>query len=77
MFICGNNESAKQTVTGILDEFGWKTADMGMVEATRAIEPLCMLWCLPGLPAQSSGRMRSSCCGYVERLYGAGVSACA
>jgi len=48
MFICGNNESAKQTVTGILDEFGWETADMGTVEAARAIEPLCMLWCIPG-----------------------------
>jgi predicted dinucleotide-binding enzyme len=48
MFISGNNESAKQTVGGILDEFGWETADMGTVEAARAIEPLCMLWCIPG-----------------------------
>jgi hypothetical protein len=22
---------------------------MGSVEAARAIEPLCMLWCIPGL----------------------------
>jgi hypothetical protein len=22
---------------------------MGKVEAARAIEPLCMLWCIPGL----------------------------
>jgi 8-hydroxy-5-deazaflavin:NADPH oxidoreductase len=28
---------------------GWDTADMGSVEAARAIEPLCMLWCIPGL----------------------------
>lgn len=48
MFICGNDEAAKQTVRGILDQFGWDTADMGMVEAARAIEPLCMLWCIPG-----------------------------
>jgi len=48
MFICGNDETAKQTVTGILDQFGWETADMGMVEAARAIEPLCILWCIPG-----------------------------
>lgn len=48
MFICGNNDAAKQTVTGILDQFGWDTADMGSVEAARAIEPLCMLWCIPG-----------------------------
>ena len=49
MFICGNDEAAKQLVTGILDQFGWETADMGKVEAARAIEPLCMLWCIPGL----------------------------
>lgn len=48
MFICGNNDKAKQTVTGLLDQFGWETADMGKAEAARAIEPLCMLWCIPG-----------------------------
>ena len=48
MFICGNDAAAKQLVTGILDQFGWETADMGHVEAARAIEPLCMLWCIPG-----------------------------
>jgi predicted dinucleotide-binding enzyme len=48
MFICGNNDAAKKTVTGILNQFGWETADMGTVEAARAIEPLCMLWCILG-----------------------------
>jgi len=48
MFICGDNEAAKKKVTGILEQFGWETADMGGVEAARAIEPLCMLWCIPG-----------------------------
>jgi 8-hydroxy-5-deazaflavin:NADPH oxidoreductase len=48
MFICGNDQAAKQTVRGILDKFGWETADMGFVEAARAIEPLCMLWLIPG-----------------------------
>ncbi len=48
MFICGNDDSAKQTVREILDQFGWETADMGKIEAARAIEPLCMLWCIPG-----------------------------
>jgi len=52
MFICGNDEAAKKLVTGILDEFGWETADMGAVEAARAIEPLCMLWCIPGFLRQ-------------------------
>jgi predicted dinucleotide-binding enzyme len=48
MFICGNNETAKEAVRGILDQFGWETADMGKAEAARAIEPLCMLWCIRG-----------------------------
>ena len=49
MFICGNDAEAKKMVTGILDAFGWETEDMGKVEAARAIEPLCILWCLPGI----------------------------
>jgi predicted dinucleotide-binding enzyme len=38
----------KKTVTDILTSFGWETEDMGKVEAARAIEPLCILWCIPG-----------------------------
>jgi predicted dinucleotide-binding enzyme len=48
MFICGNDPAAKEIVTQILEQFGWETEDMGQVEAARAIEPLCMLWCIPG-----------------------------
>jgi 8-hydroxy-5-deazaflavin:NADPH oxidoreductase len=48
MFICGNDAAAKQTVARIVDQFGWEAEDMGGVEAARAIEPLCMLWCIPG-----------------------------
>jgi hypothetical protein len=48
MFICGNDDAAKAVVRGVLDQFGWETADMGRAEAARAIEPLCMLWCIPG-----------------------------
>lgn len=48
MFICGNNEQAKKRVTAINEQFGWETADMGSAEAARALEPLCMLWCIPG-----------------------------
>ena len=48
MFICGNNAAAKKQAGAILDQFGWETEDMGTAEAARAIEPLCMLWCLPG-----------------------------
>ena len=49
MFICGNNESAKLEAVKILEKFGWEVEDMGKAEAARAIEPLCILWCIPGL----------------------------
>lgn len=49
MFICGNDEDAKSSVTKILSRFGWETEDMGKAEAARAIEPLCVLWCIPGI----------------------------
>ncbi len=48
MFICGDDAAAKQIVTGILDQFGWETLDLGGALAARAIEPLCILWCIPG-----------------------------
>ncbi len=48
MFICGNSDEAKATVTSILISFGWEVEDMGSAVSARAIEPLCMLWCIPG-----------------------------
>jgi predicted dinucleotide-binding enzyme len=48
MFFCGNDEAAKKIVSSIIDQFGWESADMGSAEAARAIEPLCMLWCISG-----------------------------
>jgi predicted dinucleotide-binding enzyme len=48
MFICGNDPNSKDTVTDILTQFGWEVEDMGQAEAARAIEPLCILWCIPG-----------------------------
>ncbi|HXT08517.1 MAG TPA: NAD(P)-binding domain-containing protein [Roseiarcus sp.] len=49
MFICGSDAEAKKVVAGLLDQFGWDSEDMGALEAARAIEPLCMLWCIPGI----------------------------
>lgn len=48
MFICGNEEGAKLVVSGLLEQVGWEVVDLGAVQAARAIEPLCMLWCIPG-----------------------------
>lgn len=49
MFIAGNDAAAKAEVTALLREVGWEAADMGSAVAARAIEPLAMLWCIPGL----------------------------
>lgn len=48
MFICGNHVDAKKKVAEIVEQFGFEAEDMGGVEAARAIEPLCILWCIPG-----------------------------
>lgn len=48
MPICGNSEEARMEVTAILEAFGWSVEDMGLMTAARAIEPLCILWCIPG-----------------------------
>jgi predicted dinucleotide-binding enzyme len=48
MFICGNIASAKKEVVELLEKVGWEAEDMGMAESARAIEPLCILWCIPG-----------------------------
>ncbi len=55
MFICGKSEAAKEETTALLQKIGWEVADMGGVEAARAIEPLCMLWCIPGFKDNSWG----------------------
>ena len=49
MFIAGNDDAAKIVVKEILDTFGWEHEDMGTAEGARAIEPLAMLWCIPGI----------------------------
>lgn len=48
MFIAGNSAEAKQEATTLLHQIGWEVEDMGAAEAARAIEPLCILWCIPG-----------------------------
>ena len=48
MFICGDSAEAKAEVCAIVEAFGWEPFDCGGMIAARAIEPLCMLWCIPG-----------------------------
>jgi predicted dinucleotide-binding enzyme len=48
MFTCGNDAGAKRQVATLVEQLGWEVEDLGAAEAARAIEPLCMLWCIPG-----------------------------
>ncbi|HLM91228.1 MAG TPA: NAD(P)-binding domain-containing protein [Thermoplasmata archaeon] len=44
MFYCGNDAGAKHHVAEILTAFGWESIDVGGIEASRFLEPLCLLW---------------------------------
>lgn len=49
MFYCGDDESAKDVVAGILRQFGFEPEDMGGSPGARPLEALCQLWCIPGI----------------------------
>jgi 8-hydroxy-5-deazaflavin:NADPH oxidoreductase len=53
MFYCGDDAGARAEVARILEQFGWEGADMGAAVAARAIEPLAVLWCIPGFREDS------------------------
>ena len=44
MFIAGNDDAAKATVTQLLEDTGWEVADLGGIEASRWLEAMCMAW---------------------------------
>jgi len=45
MFVCGNNESAKKQAHELLIELGWSDSlDIGGIEKSRLLEPMCLLW---------------------------------
>ena len=48
MFICGDDEGAKGTVTTILEEFGWGTVDIGGIAGSGYLEAMCLVWVLYG-----------------------------
>ncbi|MEO7993575.1 MAG: NAD(P)-binding domain-containing protein [bacterium] len=49
MFICGDDQDAKQLVTELLHEFGWVTVDIGMIDGSRFLEAMCLVWVRYGL----------------------------
>ena len=48
MFICGDDEGAKKKVTALLDDFGWGVIDIGGIEGSRHLEPMCIVWVAHG-----------------------------
>ena len=45
MFVCGNNQSAKNATRDLLADIGWEDLlDIGGIEKSRLLEPLCLLW---------------------------------
>ena len=49
MPICGNDEGAKRELAKVLKEFGWNPLDLGSIEMSRYLEPMCIVWVAHGL----------------------------
>jgi predicted dinucleotide-binding enzyme len=48
MLIGGDSEDAKAAVTALLESTGWDVVDLGGIEASRYLEPMCIAWVLHG-----------------------------
>jgi predicted dinucleotide-binding enzyme len=55
MFLAGNDDQAKASVVALLEETGWDSADLGGIEASRYLEPMCLAWVLYGARNNSWG----------------------
>lgn len=53
MFIAGNDDDAKKIVTQICAHFGWGAIDLGGIEGSRHLEPMCLIWVLHGIRSKS------------------------
>ena len=53
MFIGGDDDDAKATVAAILEDFGWEVSDLGGIDASRVLEPMCIAWVRHGMTAGS------------------------
>jgi predicted dinucleotide-binding enzyme len=55
MFLCGNDDDAKKIVTQVCAHFGWGVVDLGGIEGSRYLEPMCLAWVLHGIRSGSWG----------------------
>jgi predicted dinucleotide-binding enzyme len=46
MFIAGDSDEAKAVVSDLLVATGWEVADLGGIEGSRCLEPMCLAWVL-------------------------------
>lgn len=53
MFICGNDSDGKRLVAKICEDFGWGVIDIGGIEGSRHLEPMCLVWVLHGVIEKS------------------------
>jgi len=53
MFIGGDDEDAKKIVSQVCEAFGWGVIDLGGIDASRHLEPMCMIWVLHGIRSGS------------------------
>jgi predicted dinucleotide-binding enzyme len=44
MFLCGDNEEAKQQVSELVRTFGWEPLDAGGIAAARQLEAMAVVW---------------------------------
>lgn len=49
MLIAGDDAGAKGSVTALLEDTGWEVSDLGGIEASRYLEPMCLAWVLHGI----------------------------
>ncbi len=49
MLLCGDDDAAKTVVGALLEETGWDVVDLGGIEASRSLEPLCLAWVAYGM----------------------------
>jgi len=49
MFIGGNDADAKKLVGQVCEAFGCGVIDLGGIDASRYLEPMCMAWVVHGV----------------------------
>jgi predicted dinucleotide-binding enzyme len=49
MFLAGNDNDAKKIVSQVCEAFGWGVIDIGGIDGSRHLEPMCMVWVLHGI----------------------------